>query len=79
MLAVARVAASVEAVEGVGDVLMVRLHEGPAADVQLGEAVRASGDAQLRLQSLLSALVDIPVILQTMPAAIKRACMVARP
>jgi hypothetical protein len=78
---VADLSATVEEVAGTGDVLMVRLFEGEAAE-GLGlvgpRASLAGASEQQRLQSLLNALVDVPVIMQTMPGAIKRAVMVSR-
>ena len=71
---VADLVASVEAVPGSGDVLFVRLHEGPASELLLSESARTSGDAK-RLESLLSGLVDVPLILQVRPSAHSSSCL----
>jgi hypothetical protein len=76
VVSVADIAATVEAVPGAGDVLFVRLLEGAgAAEVGLGGG---SADPQQRLQTLLDGCVDVPLIMQTLPGAIRRAVMVSR-
>lgn len=60
-----------------GDVLMVRFYEGEGA-ATVGMGGPRDAPREQRLETLLSSLVDVPVIMQTMPAAIKRACMVSR-
>lgn len=65
----ADLAATVEAVEGVGNVLMVRLYEGKgAAAVGMGGAPLPPGagpDAQQRrLRTLLAGLVDVQLIME---------------
>jgi hypothetical protein len=77
VLSVADVVATVEAVPGTGDVLIVRLFEGEGAD-QVGLRRSANVAPEKRLQILLEACVDIPLIMQTMPSAIRQAAMVAR-
>lgn len=58
--------------------IQVRLLEGEASSMLMSESVRASGDGQQRLQALLPALVDVPLIMNTMRNEIKRAVMLAR-
>lgn len=58
--------------------IQVRLLEGEASSMLVSESVRASGDGQQRLQALLPALVDVPLIMNTMRNEIKRAVMLAR-
>jgi hypothetical protein len=60
-----------------GSVLFVRLYEGAASHVMLGAGLRASADNDARLKALLSGLVDVPVIMQTMPGAIRKAASLA--
>jgi hypothetical protein len=76
VLSVADLVANVEAVPGSGDVLMVRLYEGQAA-AELGLAGKST-DPKQRLETLLSACIDVPQIMATMPEAIKRAVALAR-
>ncbi|KAL4423441.1 hypothetical protein ABPG77_005393 [Micractinium sp. CCAP 211/92] len=77
VLSVAELAATVEAVPGTGDVLMVRFYEGEGA-AEVGMGGPRDAPKEQRLETLLASLVDVPVIMQTMPAAIKRAVMVSR-
>lgn len=75
---VADVVGSVEAVGGAGNVFFVRLFEGEGSSMVLSQGVQSSGDDQQRLKMLLAACVDIPLIMQTMPGAIKQAALMAR-
>ena len=69
---------------GAGIVLIVRLLEGPGSSlvVKSSSSGGSGGDGaeqqQKRLQTLLSALVDVPLVMQTMPEAIKRAVVYSR-
>ena len=57
--------------------MFVRLYEGAASHVMLGAGLRTSADNDARLKALLSGLVDVPVIMQTMPGAIRKAASLA--
>ncbi|KAI7839864.1 hypothetical protein COHA_006402 [Chlorella ohadii] len=78
VVSVADIVASVEASEaGAGNVLFVRFYEGNgAAAVGLGGG--KDRPTEQRLQTLLDGLVDVPLIMQTMPEAIKKAVVYAR-
>lgn len=56
---------------------MVRFYEGEGA-AAVGMGGPRDAPQEQRLETLLASLVDVPVIMQTMPAAIKRAVMVSR-
>ena len=58
--------------------LQVRLFEGEGSPMLLSQDVQASGDAQLRLQRLLPALVDVPLIMNTLRNEIKRAVLASQ-
>lgn len=78
VLSVADMVATVEAVAGSGDVLMVRLFEGEAA-AELGLTGRdRTAPPEQRLQTLLEACVDVSTIMQTMQDAIRRAVVMSR-
>lgn len=77
VMSVADLVASVETAPGGGDVLMVRLYEGEGA-AAVGMGGPKGAPAEQRLEALLSGLIDVPQIMQTMPLAIKQAVMVAR-
>ncbi|KAL4440014.1 hypothetical protein ABPG75_003015 [Micractinium tetrahymenae] len=77
VLPVAELRATVESVPGTGDVLMVRFFEGEGA-AAVGMGGPREAPREQRLETLLASLVDVPVIMQTMPAAIKRSVMVSR-
>ncbi|PRW33255.1 hypothetical protein C2E21_7794 [Chlorella sorokiniana] len=78
VVSVADIVASVEASDaGAGNVLFVRFYEGDgAAAVGLGGS--KDRPTEQRLQTLLDGLVDVPLIMQTMPDAIKKAVVYAR-
>lgn len=63
--------ATVEAVEGKGNVLFVRFYEGPASFLE--RRTPAPADDKQRLDIALQSLVDVPIILSTMPDAIRSA------
>lgn len=74
--AVAVIKASVEPVAS-DNVLFIRLYEGPASNLVLGEKLRKSGNVNERLTGLLNACVDIPLVMNSMPPAIRKAAMVS--
>lgn len=69
----ADIRASVEEVPGQGRVLMVRFYEGPGSAIMLPERLRGSSDAGARLKTVLSGLVDMQTLMQSMQVAIRRA------
>ncbi|MEW5296954.1 MAG: hypothetical protein WDW36_000197 [Sanguina aurantia] len=69
--AAASIVTTVETLPNQGKVLMIRLYEGPAA--QTDRRTPASENERERLETLLSTLVDVPIIMQTMPTAITAA------
>ncbi|KAL6764805.1 hypothetical protein V8C86DRAFT_1372208 [Haematococcus lacustris] len=68
--------ATVEGVPGEGNVLFVRFFEGPAS-VTGRAPENIPQQPKARLESILSGLVDVPTIMQTMPSAIRKAVQVA--
>jgi hypothetical protein len=74
--AVAVIKASVEPVAS-DNVLFIRLYEGPASNLVLGEKLRKSGNVNERLTGLLNACVDVPLIMNSMPPAIRKAATVS--
>ncbi len=57
--------------------LFVRMYEGPAAAL-LNGTLSSTSDSDTRLKKILDGLVDVPVIMNSMPAAIKRAVIISR-
>jgi len=72
----ADIEATVEEVAGEGSVLFVRFYAGPAADADR-KAGAAPADPTARLEALISGLVDVDTIMQTMPRAIRKAVQIA--
>jgi hypothetical protein len=60
-----------------GNVLFIRLYEGPASYLVLSERIRAAPDAE-RLKTLLNACPDVNTIMNTMKEAIVNAVVQAR-
>lgn len=70
-LSVGDIKAHVEPVEDKGDVLFVRFFEGPASGIdRTGPPISNSRE---RLQKNAEALIDIPIIMETMKKAIQKA------
>lgn len=69
-VSVGDIAVVVEPVSGVGNVLFVRFYEGAGA----ASIYKTNGD----LKALMAALVDVPLIVQTMPQAIRLAVVQSR-
>lgn len=58
-----------------GQALIVRFYEGPASNQAKNE--KASKNPEERLDAVLSGLVDVPTLMQTMPRAIRKAVQIS--
>ncbi|KAL0028787.1 hypothetical protein WJX79_007632 [Trebouxia sp. C0005] len=70
-MSVGDIVANVEQVDEKGDVLFVRFFEGPAAGID--RQGPAPSNPRERLQKNAEALIDVPIIMQTMKVAIQKA------
>lgn len=70
-MSVGDIVGSVESVEGKGDVLFVRFFEGPASGID--RQGPPPSNPRERIQKNAEALIDIPIIMQTMKGAIQTA------
>lgn len=70
-MSVGDIVANVEQVDEMGDVLFVRFFEGPASGID--RQGPAPSNSQERLQKNAEALIDVPIIMQTMKVAIQKA------
>lgn len=70
------IVATVEDVPGQGNILFIRFYEGPASSTD--RRVPPSADVGERLDATIKALPDVDVIVQTMPAAIRKAVLAAK-
>lgn len=70
------ITAVVEEQNDKSNVLLIRFYEGPAA--QRDRVGAPPADPTKRLQAVLDSLVDVPVIMQAMPPAIRKAVLMSR-